>query len=93
MMGIRQAFNLSADFSAMTESDAMISDIAHKAKIKVDEDGSEVAAATDLTLISGAYPGGQGPESVSFYADRPFLYVITEVSTGAIFFIGQYTGM
>lgn len=27
-----------------------------------------------------------------FYADRPFIYAITEVSTGAILFMGQYTG-
>ena len=27
-----------------------------------------------------------------FYADRPFIYAITEVSTGAIIFMGQYTG-
>ena len=27
-----------------------------------------------------------------FHADRPFIYAITEVSTGAILFMGQYTG-
>ena len=32
------------------------------------------------------------PKTVEFHADRPFIYAITEVSTGAIFFIGQYTG-
>ncbi|MCR4916424.1 MAG: hypothetical protein K6A96_11780 [Prevotella sp.] len=28
----------------------------------------------------------------NFYATHPFLYVIREVSTGTIFFIGQYMG-
>jgi serine protease inhibitor len=32
------------------------------------------------------------PQVVDFHADHPFLYAITEVSTGAIFFIGQYAG-
>lgn len=30
--------------------------------------------------------------TAKFYANRPFLYVISEQSTGAIFFIGQYMG-
>jgi len=33
-----------------------------------------------------------GPIHVNFHATRPFLYVISESSTGAIFFIGQYLG-
>ena len=32
------------------------------------------------------------PEYYTFCADRPFLYVISEQSTGAIFFIGQFMG-
>ena len=32
------------------------------------------------------------PNYAEFHANRPFLYVISEQSTGAIFFIGQYTG-
>jgi serpin B len=32
------------------------------------------------------------PQRVNFHATRPFLYVISELSTGAIFFIGQYMG-
>ncbi|MBO7537766.1 MAG: hypothetical protein J6T44_00630 [Prevotella sp.] len=33
------------------------------------------------------------PQHVNFHAARPFLYVISEQSTGAIFFIGQYMGI
>jgi hypothetical protein len=33
------------------------------------------------------------PPEAKFYANRPFLYIISEQSTGAIFFIGQYTGL
>jgi len=32
------------------------------------------------------------PRRVSFHATRPFLYIISEQSTGAIFFIGQFMG-
>ena len=36
--------------------------------------------------------GGSAPDFVTFHADHPFMYVISESSTGAIFFIGRYTG-
>lgn len=32
------------------------------------------------------------PPVIEFHCNRPFLYAITEVSSGAIYFIGQYTG-
>ena len=91
-MGITSAFDDSlADFSGMTDQPVYVSDVLHKAKIKVDEEGSEAAAVTDVTMkTNSASPST--PRIVEFHADRPFLYAITEISTGAIFFIGQYTG-
>ena len=57
------------------------------AKIKVNEEGSEAAAVTVIGITENAAAG-----YAEFIADRPFLYVISECSTGAIFFIGQYMG-
>ena len=93
-MGIKQAFGVggSPDFSAMSSYPIFISDVLHKARIKVDEEGSEAAAVTDIVFLVGAANPGATPPTYEFHADRPFLYVITEVSTGAIYFIGQYTG-
>jgi serpin B len=94
-MGIRKAFDMdAADFSALTDSDDYpfyIGDVLHKARIKVDETGSEAAAITDIAILTTGIHGGE-PPVVEFHCDRPFLYVITEVSSGAIYFIGQYTG-
>ena len=92
-MGIQQAFTGAADFSAMSSTPNLcVGDVLHKARIKVDEEGSEAAAVTDIVLVYGtAYPG-HDPQYFEFHADRPFLYVITEVSSGAIYFIGQFTG-
>jgi serine protease inhibitor len=36
--------------------------------------------------------GSSDEKSAVFYANHPFLYVISEKESGAIFFIGQYTG-
>ena len=62
-----------------------------KAKIKVSEEGTEAAAVT----IIGVMPSSMGPTETphkEFHANRPFLYIISERSTSAIFFIGQYMG-
>ena len=61
------------------------------AKIKLDEEGTEAAAVTVIGMDKNA-AGPSEPDYVTFYADHPFLYVISEKATGAIFFIGQYTG-
>ena len=59
------------------------------AKIKLDEEGTEAAA---VTVIGVDGKDGYTPNIVRFHANHPFLYVISEKITGAIFFIGQYTG-
>jgi hypothetical protein len=56
-------------------------------KIKVDEEGTEAAA---VTIIGNVATGM--PREAQFIANRPFLYIISEQSTGVIFFIGQYLG-
>ena len=91
-MGIQKAFTTSADFSAMTDLSICIGDVFHKAKIKVDETGSEAAAVTDIVMVLSSPGPNSEPQVVNFHCDRPFLYAITEVSSGAIFFLGQYTG-
>lgn len=61
------------------------------AKIKVSEEGTEAAAVTVIGITEKSM-GPSEPQHVQFFANRPFLYVISEQSTGAIFFIGQYMG-
>ena len=81
-----------ADFSNFCNSPTFIGLMKQVAKIKLDEEGTEAAAVT----VIGVDVASEGPEperkNVTFHATRPFLYVISERLTGAIFFIGQYTG-
>lgn len=58
------------------------------AKIKLDEEGTEAVCVT-VVGVDGS-DGGNIPKI--FHANHPFLYVISEKTTDAIFFIGQYTG-
>ena len=85
-MGMQKAFGGSADFSAMSDTPLCIDEIRHKAKIKVDEEGTEAAAVTYIGMrVTSVGPGG---ETFYFKADRPFLYFISECSTGEILFCG-----
>jgi hypothetical protein len=77
-----------AEFPYFCNYPCYISQMFQVAKIKLDEEGTEAAAVT----VIGVAPSSIPPPPTPFHANRPFLYVISEQSTGAIFFIGQYTG-
>jgi serpin B len=67
--------------------DLFISKMKQVAKIKLNEQGT-VAAAVTIEYVTGS----DGRKPIEFYANHPFLYVISERSTGIILFIGQYMG-
>ena len=90
-LGVAKAFSSEAEFDAFCEKSTQIGLMKQVAKIKLDEEGTEAAAVTVIGIkATSAAP--RKPERVEFHANRTFLYVITEQSTGAIFFIGKYTG-
>ena len=74
-LGMKEAFTKNADFSAMKkEKDIFISQIIHKTFIKVDEKGTEAAAATAVVMrCMGALP--QDPIPI-MKVDHPFLFII-----------------
>jgi serpin B len=86
-MGMRLAFDPDrADFSGITPVDDLyISGVIHQANIDVDEEGTEAAAATAVTLSVVSRP----PEPIEFKVDRPFLFALRDVPTGAILFLGR----
>ncbi len=89
-MGMPTAFNKDlADFSAMSMPSPYLSYVQQDAIIKVDEEGTEAAVVSSAGMMAtSAGPG----DHIVFHADRPFLYLITESSTGAILFAGKYSG-
>ena len=90
-LGMPNAFDSNlADFSNFCNVPTYIGMMKQVAKIKLNEEGTEAAAITVIGMKYSAIPSE--PQHVSFYATRPFLYVISEQSTGAIFFIGKYVG-
>jgi len=85
-MGMEEPFQDSADFSGIsTESDLHIDDVIHKAFVSVDEAGTEAAAASAVIVGTTSMP----PEPVTVTLDRPFVFLIRDIKTGAILFIGR----
>jgi serpin B len=85
-MGMPVAFSGSADFSGMTGNrDLFIADVVHKAFVSVDEAGTEAAAATAVVMELTAIP----EEPVTVNIDRPFIFLIRDIETGALLFIGR----
>ena len=83
------AFTDQADFTGMTDQAPLhISAVLHKAFIAVDQHGTEAAAATAVAVSLSA--AAADPPSV-FKADRPFVFAIRDVKTGAILFLGRVT--
>lgn len=90
-LGMTEAFDPGkADFSGIAEAAAreplFISDVVHKAMVAVDEKGTEAAAATGVIIGTESVPV---PPSITFRADRPFLFVIRDTTSGAVLFMGR----
>jgi serpin B len=85
-LGMAQAFTDAADFSGMTGNrELLISEVVHKAFVSVDEAGTEAAAATAVIMEVTGAPA----EPVQVTLDHPFLFLIRDIETGAILFLGR----
>jgi serpin B len=89
-MGMTKAFTPNvADFSGISKDhDLYISFVIHKTFVDVNENGTEAAAVTAVGISITSIPGDI-PKKVYFTVDRPFLFAISEKTTGAILFIGE----
>ena len=89
-LGMPSAFNPGkADFLAMSDQASYVDFVQQDAIVKVDEEGTEAAA---VTVIGMEYAAAGPTRKAVFHADHPFLYLITETSTGAVLFAGKYGG-
>ena len=98
-----QALGVTRPFqSGMAEFDMMfqpkqpkyyywIEKVIQKARIKVSEKGTEAGAVTIVEMDGVAEAPGDEPKKVFFYADRPFVFVIGEKTSGTILFEGVCT--
>ena len=95
-MGMPRAFAMGAEFPNMVQGhkdDLYVSMMKQRAKIEVVEEGTKAAAVTiaEVTCCAASL-NPKKPRSVKFHATRPFVYYIIENHSGAIFFMGTYSG-
>jgi len=84
-LGMEVPFSsMEADFSGMSDTYLYIGDIVHKAFIKIDENGTEAAAATAVLMEATSVSAPK-----IFVADRPFVYLIRDTQTNTILFMGR----
>jgi serpin B len=77
-----------ANFSGMDgKCDLYITDVVHKAFVSVDETGTEAAAATGVIMGVTSAPPPQ--ETITMTIDRPFIFLIRDIQTGTILFLGH----
>ena len=87
-LGMPTAFKAdAADFSGMDGTrNLYIGSVIHQAFVKVDEEGTEAAAATAVIIATTGIR-----ERTEFKADHPFIFIIQERETGNILFLGRVT--
>ena len=96
-LGMEEAFGERADFSGILDQSHLatnerlrIGQVIHRARIDVEEKKTEAAAATAVCMALGACaPPDDPPKPVEFIADRPFLFMIRDRSTGVVLFQGR----
>lgn len=81
-LGMKVPFSI-ANFTGMSDKGLKISDVVHKTFVKVDEKGTEAAAATGIVVTTER-------DHWEFRANHPFLFLIRDKPTGAILFMGRF---
>ena len=87
-LGMPLAFSeIEADFSGIrAEGELFISDVLHKAFVKVDEKGTEAAAATAVTIgVTSAAPAAE----IILHLDRPYVFAIYDNTGKTVLFLGR----
>lgn len=76
-----------ADFSGMRTPppDLVITDVIHQSFVAVDEQGTEAAASTAVIIVLTSAP----PPPVPFVVDQPFIFLIRDIPTDTVLFIGR----
>ena len=89
-LGIKKSFTDDAEFfNIINDTSLKIGNAQHRAKIKIDEQGTEAAAVTEIAMVeTTAAFDAEPPKKAYFIADRPFLFVIRDVQSDKILFAG-----
>jgi serpin B len=86
-LGMRDAFGTKADFSGIEGGRALwISGVFHHARVELNEQGTEAAAST---AVPQSWGRGAPASTPVVRADHPFLFLIRDLRSGSLLFIGR----
>lgn len=86
-MGMPRAFTDRAELRGIADEDLFIQNVVHEAVIEVNEEGTEAAAATGISIGLTSVQ----PKNPVFLANHPFIFFIHDSETGSILFMGRVT--
>jgi serine protease inhibitor len=86
-MGMASAFSPGANFTNMIKTGTYIGDVLHKAFVEVNEEGTEAAAVTIVLMVTESAKEEDPIPTV--YINRPFVFVIRDMQTNSILFMGK----
>jgi serpin B len=86
-LGMQQAFGDLADFGGLGTPPVKVSDAFHQATLKLDEEGTEAAAAT---AVVGVQNTSLPPPPIPVVFDHPFVFFIRDVQSNALLFVGHF---
>lgn len=95
-LGVSRLFTHDAELTDIAKRDGndvtlFVQLMKQKTRLGVDEEGSLGAAVTIAEMYETEGPD-DGSKLKHFYANHPFVYVVSEQATGAILFLGQFCG-
>ena len=83
-LGVTDAFDgTKADFTPLTDNGAAVDSVMQAARVKIDEDGVEAAAYTEIVANDSAMM--EIPPTVEMELDRPFLFAIFDYNNVPLF--------
>jgi serpin B len=86
-LGMKSAFAGNADFSGIAAEPLFIGEVKQKSFVDVYETGTEAAAVTTVTML-GKAASMPRPDLFRMILDRPFFFVISDMASGSILFMG-----
>jgi serpin B len=84
---MESAFTSKANFSGISRQPLQISSVLQKTFLEVDEEGTEAAAVTGITVTATAV-SVNNPPPFEMIVDRPYLFLIEDSRSSSILFMG-----
>lgn len=93
LMGLQAPFVNSDDFKLMLSIPQNVDKIIHKTNFKLDEKGTEAAAATIVEMKRGMTIQSEMPIEINLIFNRPFAFIIRNITTHELLFVGKINNL